>query len=235
MSAVAGRVPNDPGRLNLNELLSQADPSENEVFSESFPVRGEIRNTAINPAFHILETFSRPKYVEASEFRKSETPQPEDFLPPSLDINRQLTLISASKSYRAPETVLTPADEPIEVDEGLPSPAALFRDDVSRTFNDPNPDQSPIDVEEDGEEPFAPLPLAAAGLSEPFEVREDAKEQAVPFEESLPTLSFQRRKPLSHSLSPLGHILAGFHGEIGPFGGDHLRDSFISGFRPDDY
>lgn len=131
--SVSGRVldPNSaPSDINtILELLEQADPAENDIFGEAEVPRRAVPPKRQNPAFHLLDTLSRPTYIDASDFRDQEA------LSPALDINRQLTILSASKFVQPPVDIVHASEGPT-VDEGI---ERLSFDDASPLFRDDFP------------------------------------------------------------------------------------------------
>ena len=259
---------------SLNDLLSQADPHENDIFyeprlAEAFPLR--TTEARPSPTSHLLGSFSKPIYVEAAEFRMP--------LPPALDINRQLTLLTASKQFGAPTKTLIVDIEPSnyktlslgEVSAPLygddfPSEAveyyvytpdttenAAFKSNSSEAFTEEpeystsvsvsksvsisNNSKSPTDATlavltkiESPEIPSTPSSLSSTTISN-FQ-SETLVTSEVPTAEKLVSYDFEEDYPEHSVLSPLAHILGGFRGELGPFGGDHASDGFVRGFRP---
>ncbi|XP_018026018.1 pinin [Hyalella azteca] len=302
------------------ELLAKADPSENDIFDETVPEMEEEPEPANSrsPTQHILEELSRPKYIDASEFRNVEV------LPPALDINRQLTLLAASKRIRPPVEIVHQQEEPV-LDEELVKVfyrpgSPLFRDDfpsesidyiieplesevvsnstdkvspristsvsVSRSISYSNGSSAGLNVPANetvssstfsttiasitsatlSTTPIAKTSNASAAASatttasspvekfdaeslplaettaefSPLIAEEDPSYVVVgeypPYVESDAfRLAEPSEYPVEGALSPLAHILAGFGGEHGPFGGDVRRDGFIEGFRPDGF
>lgn len=265
-------------RQSLDKLLLQADPHENDIFYEARPavsIPRRERPARPSPTLHLLENFSKQRYIDASEFRMP--------LPPAIDINRQLTLLSASKSFRPPTKAESDIEAPIDfVDYSfLPNPSPLFREDFPSDdveYYQDTPKNSTIDVGSkfDSEQALAAVPQYSTSVSVSSSVsfsdnRSQREEKDTPKSEQSVTdtsstdivsTTSEPRTPIideklavsssSESpktakllrydveedypeysvLSPLAHILSGFRGELGPFGGDHATDSFVRGFRP---
>ncbi|KAF2367154.1 hypothetical protein FHG87_002090 [Trinorchestia longiramus] len=318
LSLTSGRVVNSSASSTRDintvlELLDRADPSENDIFAEAMPeFKAPPRPSARpSPTQHILDALSRPRYIDASEFRAQGT------LPPALDINRQLTLLSASKRIIPPVDIVHLQDEQT-VDEHdrtfYNSSSPLFRDDflsdsidyilepseshdtskqndtlephfstsvsVSTSVSFSNGNSSSSDnLSSASSQPGYPATSAISSstttslspsttasptittasssspTSAPTHSTEDTKVEFLPLEsdyddppyvvagEYAPTyissdtfrFTGPSEYPVDTALSPLSHILAGFGGELGPFGGDVRGDAFIRGFRPDGF
>jgi len=206
-------------------VLPVDDPKDLPIQVEEQP----SFNFPLSPAQHILETLSKPKYVDASEFRNTDNRRSES-LPPFLDINRHLTLIKASHRFAPPvEYVTEESDNEAAksfIHEFLPPPSALFRGDVAARLAV----QSETELAEDSSSTTEASSATEAEISTTSSTTEATTEK-----EELLKFAFKKREPIVHSLSPLSHILEGFRSEFGPFGGDSSRDRFISAFRPEDF